>query len=115
MLKNFLKIKLGRERLEAFYTQCGKLMEVYQPDNEHEELLREFLVDMYYTLEVMLNKDQQKFTLNLSNAEALAFYQVWQMVPLDHCQYTKVIVDEAIKQIDQFHKSPQNKYRYATN
>lgn len=113
MLKNFLKIKMSRDRLEAFHKQCGKAMEAYEPDNDHDKLLREFLVDMYLTLDSMLHKTQEKFTLKLSNAEALAFYQVWQQVPLDHCPYSKVLVDEALLQIDQFHKSPQNKYRYA--
>lgn len=112
MMTVFMTLKFSRERLEAFYRQNLAQIETYTDTrNEHEKLLREYMVDMHARIDKMLDGSAVNFKIKLSNAEAMAFYQVWQKVDLRHCLYSKVIVEDAIAKIDQFHKSAAAKNR----
>lgn len=107
-----MTIKMSRERLEAFARQNFNLIDVFDFKTDHDKLLREHIIDMHFRLQELLARPQQnKFTIKLSNAEAMAFYQVWNQVDLNHCPYSRVIVEEAIAKIDKHHKS--NKQRNA--
>lgn len=114
MIKIFMTLKMTRERMEAFHKQnFGQICLLENTKDEHDKLLREYMIDMHLRIELLLKRSQKNFKIPLSNAEAMAFYQVWQKVDLRHCPYSKVIVDDAIGQIDKFHKSAQTKARYA--
>lgn len=109
-----MQLKMSRERLEAFARQnFNQISLLEETKDEHEKLLREYMIDLHIRIRMMLEKQQMKFTIPLSNAEAMAFYQVWQKVDLRHCPYSRIIVEDAIGQIDKFHKSAQTKARYA--
>lgn len=110
-----MKLKMSRDRVEAFITQNYNLINIYEnTKDEHEMLLREFMIDMHVRLNTMLaTRETNNFTISLSNAEAMAFYQIWQKVDLRHCPYSQVIVADAVTKIDKFHKSAQAKARYA--
>lgn len=113
-MKIFMTLSFSREKLEAFALQNYNQVQLYEDTtDDHEKLLREYMIDMHIRIGDLLRKVQQKFKIPLSNAEAMAFYQVWQKVDLRHCPYSRVIVGDAIAQIDKFHKSPVTKDRYA--
>lgn len=101
-----MTIKMSRERMEAFARQNYNLIDVFEFKTDHDKLLREHIIDMHFRLQELLRRrEQNNFSIKLSNAEAMAFYQVWQQVDLSHCPYSRVIVDDAVAKIDKYHKS----------
>lgn len=106
-----IKIKVSWDRLEAFAKQCTNVIDQYYPEDDHEKLLFEHLVEMRDMVQKKLLCNQANYTLNLGGSMALAMLQLWQRVPLGHDPYSKVFIDEVIQKVDKQSKSPTAKYR----
>lgn len=99
MNSNSIKIKMNHNRLEALGQQYELLTDSYEPENAHEHLLFECLVLMRDKIEKMLRAAQLKYTLTLSSLEALAFFQVWNMVDTSHHVYADIVICNIIEVI----------------
>lgn len=110
--KNCVQVRFTYERIEALFLQISNVKRVYYPENEHEQLLLEHMIDMGERLETLLNKNQMTFLVTFTGSEALAFMQIFKTTGLHHDPYSKVIVQETIAHFDQANKSP-NRIRHA--
>lgn len=110
-----IRVGMSAERLEAFMLQCGNVLEPTQPDGEHEQLLYEHLAELHHELCKMYEREQNTYRIRLSGSQALAFYQLFQRVNINHCPYSMVVINDTIAQIDKQSHSPKKKYRNVTN
>lgn len=83
------------------------LIGVYEPENDHEKLLYEHLVEMTHMMEEKLRKEQVQYSMKLTAPASLAFYQIWQQCNQYTDTYSQVIILETIKQIDKTSKAPK--------
>jgi len=111
-----IKIKLTISELRELLKVYGKYIPLYEPANEHEDLLFEHMVFQYYHLLRIYNRvapaatAKKRYTWNLHSRDALAFYQVWQTVDLladSSDSYASVIVCNVIAAIDHYSKTTQ--------
>lgn len=115
MARGGLSIKVSYDRLSAFGKQCTNIINTYYPEDEHEKLLYEHLIELNDIVHKKLIYDQQTYTITLTGSMGLALLQLWQRVPLGHDPYSKVFIDEVIHKIDKQSKSPAAKYRSRGN
>jgi hypothetical protein len=47
----------------------------------------------------MLERNQDTYTLILNGPEAVAFYQLWNMLDIQHDKYAVLIVDNLLKKM----------------
>lgn len=99
-------IKLSHARLEALYNQYANMVGIYERETDHEDLLYYHLVELHNRLYDMMQRMQRTYTLSLSTAESLAMMQLWRDVNMDHCPYSKVILQEAAHKTDKRIQSP---------
>jgi hypothetical protein len=97
--RNEVKIPLSHDRLEAVSFQYSQLLQAYQPENDHDRLLFECMIELSEKIGKTLLRDQGKYTLTLTSREALAFYQLWNQVDLSHDPYSRVIINSMIAEI----------------
>ena len=102
-----LKTKLKASFYGALYDAYCDVIEIFIPDNEHEDLLLEHAKDLCHRMGKKLLDDQQKYMLTLTSVEALAFIQWWGMIGLEKGSLKQVCVAELIKEIDLGAKSPK--------
>ena len=106
-----IKLKVSYDRLDAFAKQCTNVIDVYAPEDDHEKLLFEHLVEMRDMVEKKLQNNQEHYTINMGGSLALAMLQLWQRVPIGDDPYSNVFIDEVIEKVDKQSKSPLAKYR----
>lgn len=101
-----VKIRLRYQQIEALYN-LYRVELLYEPTAEpHAQLLREHLVALYDRLYNLASKDhQERFTINLSPVEALAFWQYWGNINLTAQPYDDLLVRNIISQIDKKHQN----------
>ncbi|MDR3681299.1 MAG: hypothetical protein P4L41_15140 [Flavipsychrobacter sp.] len=92
MDKRIIPIRVTGERLEALHSLCVSMKEDFKPENEHGRLLKEYMLELEHRLQQMVDRRQERYTLNLTGTEAMAFYQLWNMLDIRHDRYAKVIV-----------------------
>ena len=97
--KRRINIRISQQRVEALKEICEEMLEEFAPLNEHQQLLREHLVDLQDKLKEMLGRNQQNYTLSHSGSEAMAFYQMWQMLDISRDKYANLVVDNLLKKM----------------
>ncbi len=97
--KRCIRLRINRQRVEALHEICGEMLDDFTPDNEHRQLLREYMVELRYRLEELLERNQELYTLMLGNTEAVAFYQLWQMLDIRHDKYAHLIVNDLLRKM----------------
>lgn len=90
---------MSRQRIEALKEICEEMTEEFAPANEHQLLLREYLLELRVKLAALLKRDQEKYLLNLSGAEATAFYQLWNIMDISRDKYATLIVNHMLQKI----------------
>jgi hypothetical protein len=75
------------------------MLEEFRPDNDHRQLLHEYMQDLQEKLDAMRQRNQALYTLLLSGPEAVAFYQLWNMLDIKHDKYAVLIVDNLLKKM----------------
>lgn len=97
--KRGVRIRISLQRVEALQEICQEMLEEFAPANEHQHLLKEYLVELEYKLGDMLKRNQQLYTLSHSGAESVAFYQLWNMMDIRRDKYACLIVDNLLKKM----------------
>lgn len=112
-----IKIKLTRKEYQQLYVMYNYYMPAFAVlDNgtsDGEDLtfifLRDLLTEHMQALQKRIhqqlvnNPDQKGYTLKLQAPEAVAFYQVWQMIDTGAHTYGTVVLTNCIAVIDKVH------------
>jgi len=107
-LVNAVKARINHERVEALHIICDDMLKQFKPEDEHEQLLHEYLTELHHRLRKMKEKNQELYTLNMSGTEAIAFRQLWGMLDLRQDKYASIIIRSIISQIDRYSKTGQS-------
>lgn len=97
--KRNIRVRLSHQRLEALTEICGEMSASFQPANDHHVLLKEYMSELRHNLSALAARQQEEYTLSLSGTEAVAFYQLWQMVDLRHDKYATLIIETMLKKM----------------
>ena len=97
--KRSIRVQISCQRVEALLEICDEMMEEFAPVNEHQKLLREFLMELQKNLRDMLRRSQEEYVLALSGTEAMAFYQLWNQLDISHDKYATLIVDNLLQKM----------------
>ncbi len=97
--KRSIRVQISCQRVEALLEICDEMMEEFTPVNEHQKLLREFLMELQKNLRDMLRRSQEEYVLALSGTEAMAFYQLWNQLDISHDKYATLIVDNLLQKM----------------
>ena len=97
--KRGIRIRISQQRVEALKEICDEMLEEFNPANEHQQLLKEYLLELQYKLCEMLKRNQHMYTLSHSGAESIAFYQLWHMLDISSDKYANLIVDNLLKKM----------------
>ena len=97
--KRGVRIRVSHQRVEALLEICQEMLEEFVPCNEHQLLLREYLLELRYKLPEMLKLNQELYTLTLSGPEAIAFYQLWNMLDISHDKYASLVVNNLLEKM----------------
>ena len=94
-----IRLRINRQRVEALCEICDEMLGDLRPENEHQHLLHAYLLELNDTLRRMIKQSQGYYTLFLKSADAIAFYQLWNMLDISNDRYATIIVDGLIKKI----------------
>ncbi|MCF8451530.1 MAG: hypothetical protein K9G49_16780 [Taibaiella sp.] len=97
--KRGLRMRITHQRVEALHEICCEMLEEFKPDNDHRKLLYEYMRELDSKLEEMLQRNQELYTLMLAGPEAVAFYQLWQMLDIRHDKYAVLIVNNLLQKM----------------
>jgi len=97
--KRGVRVRISQQRLEALKEICEEMLEEFAPVDEHQLLLKEYLLELLYKLQDMLKRNQYMYTLSHSGAEAIAFYQLWNMLDISCDKYANLVVDTLLKKM----------------
>jgi hypothetical protein len=97
--KRGIRLRVSYQRVEALCEICGEMLDEFKPDNDHRQLLHEYMMDLRSRLEEMLQREQDSYTLILAGPEAVAFYQLWNMLDIRHDKYAVLIVDNLLRKM----------------
>lgn len=97
--KRGIRLRVSHQRVEALNEICGEMLDEFKPDNDHRQLLHEYMMDLRGRLEEMLQREQDNYTLILAGPEAIAFYQLWNMLDIRHDKYAVLIVDNLLRKM----------------
>ncbi|MCF8448421.1 MAG: hypothetical protein K9G49_01010 [Taibaiella sp.] len=97
--KRGIRLRISHQRIEALHEICGEMLDEFKPDTDHRQLLHEYLYELQHKLLDMLGRNQENYTLQLAGTEAVAFYQLWNMLDIRHDKYAVLIVDNLLKKM----------------
>ncbi len=97
--KRGLRLRINHQRVEALHEICCEMLEEFKPDSDHRQLLHEYMLDLRAKLDEMLQRNQENYTLLLAGPDAVAFYQLWNMLDIRHDKYALLIVDNLLKKM----------------
>ncbi len=91
--KRGIRLRISHQRAEALQEICDEMLEEFMPVNDHQQLLREYMAELKLKLKAMTSRGQELYTLVLGGTEAIAFYQLWNMMDLSRDKYATLIVN----------------------
>jgi len=94
-----IRIRLSAQRVQALLEICDEMSEDFRPANDHQCLLHEYLLELKHKLSEMIRKNQEMYMLHLFGAEAIAFYQLWNMLDISSDKYAVIIVTDLLKKV----------------
>ena len=97
--KRGIRLRISQQRVEALKEICEEMLEEFLPANDHQQLLKEYLLELQMKLADMLKRNQQMYTLSHSGAESIAFYQLWHLLDISSDKYAMLIVDTMLKKM----------------
>jgi len=97
--KRGVRLRVSHQRIEALHEICGEMLDEFRPDNDHRQLLHEYMIALQEKLGEMMVRNQENYTLLLTGPEAVAFYQLWNMLDIRHDKYAVLIVDNLLKKM----------------
>ena len=102
--------KLGVKQLEELHSMYGLYANNSSIEDEHELLLVAHVQDMYLKLDDLKEKIIKTVKLTMTNSEALAFFQFWNVTDTSKWPLANVIVHDMVGKID---KKAKNQRLYA--
>ena len=99
MNKRAIRIRISHQRVAALQEICEEMIEDFEPVNDHQQLLKEYLLQLQLKIAEMLDRNQEMYTLSLVGPEATAFYQLWNMLDISRDKYATLIVDNLLKKM----------------
>lgn len=101
---------MSYDRLQTLCHLYQDQVNEFTPVDDHEELIREHLIELYDKFFKMLSREQEKYTMAFTGAEALAFYQLWTQSGIAiPDQPTTIAVNETLAVIDKRHKAKRKR------
>lgn len=97
--KRGIRIRISHQRIESLLEICEEMLEEFIPGNEHQQLLREYLVELKEEMANMLLRGQELYTLTLCGSAATAFYQLWNMLDISRDKYAKLVVNNLLEKM----------------
>ena len=97
--KRGVSVRISSQRIEALQEICEEMIEEFVPRNDHQYLLREYMLELKHNLQGMLKRPQENYTLQLSGAASIAFFQLWNMLDISRDKYANLIVDNLLKKM----------------
>ncbi len=97
--KRGIRIRISHQRIEALLEICEEMLEEFTPQDEHQLLLHEYLLELQDRLCVMRTRNQDIYTLILAGSEAVAFRQLWNLLDISRDKYANLIVDNLLKKM----------------
>ncbi len=94
-----IRVRISHQRVEALLELCSNICNTFKPTNEHHFLLKEYMVELQHKLKKMIARIQDMYTLSLSHTEAIAFYQLWHIMDLQHDKYAGIVIGTLLKKI----------------
>ncbi len=94
--KRGIRIRISHQRVAALQEICEEMLEDFDPGNEHQYLLKEYMQELHGKLKEMLKRSQEMYTLTLAGTEATAFHQLWKMLDISRDKYALLIVDNLL-------------------
>jgi len=91
--KRGIRLRISHQRVEALQEICDEMLEEFMPVNDHQRLLREYMAELKLKLKAMTSRGQELYTLVLGGTEAIAFYQLWNMIDISRDKYATLIVN----------------------
>ena len=97
--KRSIRLRISNQRVAALLEICDEMREEFKPANEHQLLLKEYLLELRDQLQEMLNRKQGIYTLILKGTEAIAFWQLWNMLDIRNDTYANLVVDNVLRKM----------------
>jgi len=97
--KRGIRLRISGQRLAALLEICEEMLEEFIPKNEHQCLLREYLLELKQQVRDMLQRNQENYTLMLAGTAALAFSQLWRMLDIRTDKYANLIVGNLLEKL----------------
>jgi len=97
--KRGIRIRISRQRIEALVEISDEMLEEFIPQNDHQQLLREYLLELRQRLKTLVERNQEIYTLVMAGSEAMAFYQLWNALDISRDKYANLIVDNLLKKM----------------
>lgn len=94
-----IRIRISAQRVQALLEVCEEMLEEFRPVNEHQVLLHEYQQELKHKLAEMVKRNQEMYMLHLIGSEAIAFYQLWNMLDLSTDKYAVIIVNDLLKKM----------------
>ena len=94
-----IRLRISAQRVQALLEICDEMLEDFTPVNDHQHLLGEYLYELQHKLREMTKKNQEMYMLHLVGAEAIAFYQLWNMLDISSDKYAVIIVNDLLKKM----------------
>lgn len=97
--KRHFRLRISRQRTEALRDVCRDVRYEFVPDTEHTQLLVAYMNELEERLTEMLDREQENYTLLLSEPESIAFCQLWNQIDVTQHRYAALIVDTLLKKM----------------
>ena len=94
-----IRVRISHQRVTALRDICSDMLNTFQPENDHQVLLREYMLELRHKLQNLAAKNQETYTITLSGTEAIAFYQLWQTMDVQEDRYAALVIDGMIKKL----------------
>lgn len=104
MAKGYTIKNIPPSKMLAMYNAIKWLIQHYDVENPHEALLLLIAESLRDKFAKKLNNDQGKYTINFTEVEALAYYQIWSAVDLTLMNYEGLMMQSVVDEMDKHFK-----------
>ena len=97
--KRSIGVRIRHQRLETLQDICTSVLKNFLPVDGHEFQLRQYIRDLEHKLWNIAKNPEEVYMLSLSDDEAMAYNQLWQLQGIKDNTYTKIIVGTMLTRI----------------
>lgn len=100
IIRESIKFKLSKRQLDAINHANSCLTIDLFRDKTEAELMKALLLQIHFKVQKLFIKNQREVTLNLSVAEAIAFFALHSAFIAQYDSYTLAVVNQIITEIE---------------